>query len=674
MTDYLVEHRHQIAWQPPIKDKDLETSPDTPSKGDRYIVAGTGGDWSGGLVNDITYYTGSAWVFITPSEGWILWVEDENLYYYFDGSNWNIKINWTGTVDVNDYAKYSSSGLVGRSYAEVKQDLSLDNVENTALSTWIGSENITTLGTIATGTWNATALSADKVPNHDNLNGYVADEHIDWTNATDSLLITKDDIGTTLTEALILQNTDTGEVQLSPSMVFKGNAYTGGTDYPIQWWFNPANTYSAGTDFEIRCRIPSIAWDAGIINLTYDGNLGVLDSIEANEDIIAGANVGVGTNTFGTDADKVLCIKNGTIPSTSPADSCQLYAEDVSSGGGNPDSQTGGSSYLEVFSNQATYEHGMGQTITPSEDYTISGFQFMSKRAGSPTVIVKGYLYATSAGLPTDGALAETDSIDTSAWSTSDELHTFTFTTPYALSNGTVYAITMEYISGTYNGSNKHNVKYNSSGGYAGGNALLKSSADAWSGSAGADFIFYTIEQGLLTSELKVRDELGNVTTLSPHNFSLFTPDSSYEFPWSYYSRNDYLGLEINVDMFGAIRALEELTGKQFIYLNKIDKRDWNKDQQDMIDKVKANKESLIKKQINKLVEVSEDDATDADNKLKSGYIRDMKGFYYRNYTEEESTQIIENKLDNLHINKMPKWLLDLAEQKEVNTNNIKEL
>lgn len=38
-------------------------------------------------------------------------------------------------------------------------DVGLANVENTALSTWAGSANITTLGTVATGTWNATAIS-----------------------------------------------------------------------------------------------------------------------------------------------------------------------------------------------------------------------------------------------------------------------------------------------------------------------------------------------------------------------------------------------------------------------------------------------------------------------------------------------------------------------------------
>jgi hypothetical protein len=43
-----------------------------------------------------------------------------------------------------------------------KSDVGLANVENTALSTWAGSTNITTLGTIATGTWNATIITVAK--------------------------------------------------------------------------------------------------------------------------------------------------------------------------------------------------------------------------------------------------------------------------------------------------------------------------------------------------------------------------------------------------------------------------------------------------------------------------------------------------------------------------------
>lgn len=43
-----------------------------------------------------------------------------------------------------------------------KGDLGLGNVENTKLSTWAGSQNITTLGTITTGVWNGTAIGVTK--------------------------------------------------------------------------------------------------------------------------------------------------------------------------------------------------------------------------------------------------------------------------------------------------------------------------------------------------------------------------------------------------------------------------------------------------------------------------------------------------------------------------------
>jgi hypothetical protein len=65
------------------------------------------------------------------------------------------------TIVANDYAKFTATGLIGQTYAQVKTDLSLDNVENTALSTWAGSANITTVGTIGSGTWTGTAIASD---------------------------------------------------------------------------------------------------------------------------------------------------------------------------------------------------------------------------------------------------------------------------------------------------------------------------------------------------------------------------------------------------------------------------------------------------------------------------------------------------------------------------------
>ena len=68
----------------------------------------------------------------------------------------------SASVADNDYAKFTASGLEGRTASETKTDLSLNNVENIALSTWAGSTNVTTLGTVATGTWDATAVGVTK--------------------------------------------------------------------------------------------------------------------------------------------------------------------------------------------------------------------------------------------------------------------------------------------------------------------------------------------------------------------------------------------------------------------------------------------------------------------------------------------------------------------------------
>ena len=52
--------------------------------------------------------------------------------------------------------------LGAANYGAFKTSLSLGNVEDTALSTWAGTNNITTLGTIGTGTWNADTIPVNK--------------------------------------------------------------------------------------------------------------------------------------------------------------------------------------------------------------------------------------------------------------------------------------------------------------------------------------------------------------------------------------------------------------------------------------------------------------------------------------------------------------------------------
>lgn len=73
-----------------VLDKDLSTPPASPSTGARYIVgASATDDWTS-KEGEIAYYDGAGWIFKSPVNGWLAYVEDEELFYLFDGTSWSI--------------------------------------------------------------------------------------------------------------------------------------------------------------------------------------------------------------------------------------------------------------------------------------------------------------------------------------------------------------------------------------------------------------------------------------------------------------------------------------------------------------------------------------------------------------------------------------------------------
>jgi hypothetical protein len=83
-----------------------------------------------------------------------------DVHYYLNNAAAALAITISGTPVANDFARWTDGSTIeGRSYTETKSDLSLGNVEDTALSTWAGTSNITTLGTVGTGTWEGTAIN-----------------------------------------------------------------------------------------------------------------------------------------------------------------------------------------------------------------------------------------------------------------------------------------------------------------------------------------------------------------------------------------------------------------------------------------------------------------------------------------------------------------------------------
>lgn len=104
--------------QPNVIDKDLSTPPASPTTGDTYIVAGSAtGAWAG-RENAVVSWSGTAWDILTPKDGWFLFVKDEDLIYWFNGTVW---------------AEYSAGGGGGVTIAQL-QDGSLEHLGINRLS------------------------------------------------------------------------------------------------------------------------------------------------------------------------------------------------------------------------------------------------------------------------------------------------------------------------------------------------------------------------------------------------------------------------------------------------------------------------------------------------------------------------------------------------------------
>jgi hypothetical protein len=162
-------------------------------------------------------------------------------------------------------------------------------------------------------------------------------------------------------------------------------------------------------------------------------------------------------------------------------------------GSGTGDSMTTEQDMAEFFSNTGSTDYGVGQTFTPASSYAISGFKFKVSENGSPDMVVKGRLYATSGGLPTGSPLAETANINAEDFSdySTYAYYTFTFTTPYTLLASTMYAIVIERISGTPSGSNNCFIKRSSGSELANGRFIGQNSSSVWANFAtDCDLVF----------------------------------------------------------------------------------------------------------------------------------------------------------------------------------------
>jgi hypothetical protein len=80
-----------------FKSRVVAAPPGSPADGDCYLVAASPtGAWSG-QAGKIAFLVNTAWVFITPIEGFTAWVNDENAFIGYDGAAWNVLASPSGT-------------------------------------------------------------------------------------------------------------------------------------------------------------------------------------------------------------------------------------------------------------------------------------------------------------------------------------------------------------------------------------------------------------------------------------------------------------------------------------------------------------------------------------------------------------------------------------------------
>lgn len=119
--------------------------------------------------NKIYRWSGSIYIQIQASPGTTDDITEGTTNLYFTQARARAAISATGSLSYNSTTgvlSYTESvnSVAGRTGAVVltKSDVGLGNVENTALSTWAGSANLTTLGTVTTGTWSASTIGVTK--------------------------------------------------------------------------------------------------------------------------------------------------------------------------------------------------------------------------------------------------------------------------------------------------------------------------------------------------------------------------------------------------------------------------------------------------------------------------------------------------------------------------------
>jgi len=95
MADYRVPVLEHFEWQRPVSSR-VTVPVGGEAEATRYLVIATSSGAFVGQENNIAYYYNSTWTFDVPTEGTILWVNDEDKYYKYNGTAWEAYLGQQG--------------------------------------------------------------------------------------------------------------------------------------------------------------------------------------------------------------------------------------------------------------------------------------------------------------------------------------------------------------------------------------------------------------------------------------------------------------------------------------------------------------------------------------------------------------------------------------------------
>lgn len=183
--------------------------------------------------------------------------------FYGNGTNSIGKL--TGTTSLaRNFLRQVGDGLVSDAPAwdtVTKSDVGLGNVEDVAINTWAGSTNVTTLGTISTGTWSASTISTTK--GGTGLTGYALGDTV-YASATNTLAKLS---GNTTTTRNFLRQTGDGVASAAPvwDTVTKADVGLGSVENTaLSTWAGTTNVTTLGT-------VSTGTWSATTVATTKGG-------------------------------------------------------------------------------------------------------------------------------------------------------------------------------------------------------------------------------------------------------------------------------------------------------------------------------------------------------------------------------------------------------------------